>query len=150
MLVSTRWCWSGTRCCGWGLGCSRATMRLHELRHKLGVVLNVFLTHAHLVQLLKQVFPFWINVLHLKESQQGQDKKVNIRTDSKEEKKISKACAYVESLVGIPANVTQMAEVRGESDLSLVQFALGALLLLLAAKESALSRLWCSTWRSTG
>ena len=63
---------------------------------------------------------------------------------------MSKGIAYVEALVGIPANVAQMAEVGGESDLSLVQLALGALLLLLAAKESALSRLWCSTGRSAG
>jgi len=90
------------------------------LRHKLGVVLDIFLTDAHLVQLLKEILPFRINVLDVK------------------------------ALVGVPSDMAKMPKVRGKADLGFVQFAFGALLLLLAAKEAALSRLWSSAGRSIG
>lgn len=102
------------------LGSTGSSTRLHKLRHKLGVVLDIFLTDAHLVQLLKEILPFRINVLDVK------------------------------ALVGVPSDMAKMPKVRGKADLGFVQFAFRALLLLLAAKEATLSRLWSSARRSIG
>lgn len=57
---------------------------------------------------------------------------------------------YVEALVGVPSDMAKMPKVRGKADQGLVQLALGALLLFLAAKEATLSRLWSSAGRSIG
>lgn len=46
--------------------------------------------------------------------------------------------------------MAKMPKVRGKADQGLVQLALGALLLFLAAKEATLSRLWSSAGRSIG
>jgi len=66
----------------------------------------------------------------------------------KEIRKYSKSGTYIKALVGIPTNMTEMTEVGGQSDLSLVQLALGPLLFFLAAKESTLSRSRGTTGRA--
>lgn len=55
---------------------------------------------------------------------------------------------YIEALVGIPSNVTEMTEVGRQSDLGLVQLTLRTLLFFFAAKESTLSRFRGATGRA--